>query len=246
MQAQSQTACRNGESVDKSGGGEREVKQQRAAASSGKRSRLAVYTLTHTHTHSHTLTHTHTHSLSLSAPCAAGHALCALYTDGAVPLYKATIVPRGNALGMVTQLPEDDTNSITKQEMLARLVVCMGGRAAEEKVFGAKDVTSGEWLCACVCACVCVCVHFVVYFPLHSFVHTFHSFSFSCSPSPSPRSPLVFFFLCTGASSDVSQATQIARAMVMKYAMSDKVWLFCCMQVAVPWSAACMACAPVC
>ena len=73
----------------------------------------------------------------------AGHALCALYAEGAVPVYKATIVPRGNALGMVTQLPEDDTNSLTRQQMMARMIVAMGGRAAEEKIFGKDNVTSG-------------------------------------------------------------------------------------------------------
>lgn len=45
---------------------------------------------------------------------------------------------------MVTQLPEDDTNSLTRQEMMARLVVAMGGRAAEEKIFGRDNVTSGK------------------------------------------------------------------------------------------------------
>lgn len=65
-------------------------------------------------------------------------------TLGADPVYKATIVPRGQALGMVTQLPEDDRNSMTRQEMLARLVVCMGGRAAEEIIFGADHITSGR------------------------------------------------------------------------------------------------------
>jgi len=69
---------------------------------------------------------------------------------------------------MVTQLPEDDTNSMTRQQMVARLVVAMGGRAAEEKIFGKEEVTSG-------------------------------------------------------ASSDVQQATMLAKTMVMKYAMSDKV-----------------------
>lgn len=44
---------------------------------------------------------------------------------------------------MVTQLPEDDTNSLTRQQMMARLVVAMGGRAAEEKIFGKNAVTSG-------------------------------------------------------------------------------------------------------
>jgi len=81
---------------------------------------------------------------SWPTPTLSGHALCALYATGAVPVYKATIVPRGNALGMVTQLPEDDTNSLTRQEMMARMVVAMGGRAAEEKIFGYDNVTSGR------------------------------------------------------------------------------------------------------
>lgn len=79
----------------------------------------------------------------LTAYHEAGHALCALFAEGAVPVYKATIVPRGKALGMVTQLPEDDTNSVTRREMVSRLVVCMGGRAAEERIFGRDHVTSG-------------------------------------------------------------------------------------------------------
>lgn len=98
-----------------------------------------------------------------------GHALVALYTDGAHPVHKATVVPRGVALGMVMQLPEsDDETSITRRQLLAKLDVAMGGRAAEELIFGAADVT-------------------------------------------------------TGASSDLEQATRLARAMVTKYGMSDLV-----------------------
>ena len=61
-----------------------------------------------------------------------GHALVAVLTEGATPVYKATIVPRGGALGMVTQLPDKDEVHMTFQQMLARLDVCMGGRVAEE------------------------------------------------------------------------------------------------------------------
>jgi ATP-dependent metalloprotease len=108
------------------------------------------------------------HLVQCTAYHEGGHALCAMYTEGAIPLYKATIVPRGNALGMVVQLPEDDTNSATLKEYEARLVVCMGGRAAEERIYGKENTTSG-------------------------------------------------------ASSDLEQATRIARAMVTRYGFSDKV-----------------------
>lgn len=61
-----------------------------------------------------------------------GHAIVALRTDGAMPLHKATITPRGNSLGMVTQLPDKDETSVSLRQMRARLDVCMGGRVAEE------------------------------------------------------------------------------------------------------------------
>jgi len=73
----------------------------------------------------------------------AGHALVATLTEGADPIHKATIMPRGSSLGMVTQLPEGDQTSQSKREMLARMDVCMGGRVAEELIFGPDNVTSG-------------------------------------------------------------------------------------------------------
>eukprot|EP00472_Partenskyella_glossopodia_P013280 CAMPEP_0197531648 /NCGR_PEP_ID=MMETSP1318-20131121/36488_1 /TAXON_ID=552666 /ORGANISM="Partenskyella glossopodia, Strain RCC365" /LENGTH=708 /DNA_ID=CAMNT_0043087937 /DNA_START=88 /DNA_END=2214 /DNA_ORIENTATION=+ len=107
-------------------------------------------------------------SRRLTAYHEGGHAIVAMHTDGAHPVHKATIMPRGNALGMVFQLPAGDQTSVTRKQLIAEMDVCMGGRAAEEMVFGRDNVT-------------------------------------------------------TGASSDMRRATQIARAMVLKYGMSDKV-----------------------
>ncbi|KAI0336498.1 ATP-dependent metallopeptidase Hfl [Cubamyces sp. BRFM 1775] len=72
-----------------------------------------------------------------------GHALVALYTEGAMPLHKVTCVPRGHALGITSQLPQDDRYSISLKEYLAEIDVCMGGRVAEELVYGPENVTSG-------------------------------------------------------------------------------------------------------
>eukprot|EP00775_Hariotina_reticulata_P001558 gene1558-1898_t len=67
----------------------------------------------------------------------------ALAVPGASPVHKATIVPRGHALGMVTQVGREDEFSINRQQMLARILVSMGGTVAEELVFGRDQVSSG-------------------------------------------------------------------------------------------------------
>jgi len=97
-----------------------------------------------------------------------GHALVALNVSATDPVHKATIIPRGRALGMVMQLPEEDQLSMTKEQMESRLAILMGGRIAEELIFGKDKVTSG-------------------------------------------------------ASSDIQQATRIARAMVTQWGYSDKL-----------------------
>merc|ERR1719473_264156 len=107
-------------------------------------------------------------NLQLTAYHEGGHALVALKTPGAMPIHKATIMPRGDALGMVSYLPEKDQMNLSRQQMLAHIDVYMGGRIAEEIIFGAEQVT-------------------------------------------------------TGASSDLQQATSMARNMVTRYGMSESL-----------------------
>ncbi|MCC3862191.1 ATP-dependent zinc metalloprotease FtsH [Pseudemcibacter aquimaris] len=102
----------------------------------------------------------------LTAYHEAGHALVALHCPASDPIHKATIIPRGRALGMVMRLPEHDQLSKSREKMHADLAVAMGGRVAEEIIFGYDKVTSG-------------------------------------------------------ASSDISYATKMARAMVTQWGMSD-------------------------
>ena len=97
-----------------------------------------------------------------------GHALLALNVPATDPVHKATIIPRGRALGMVMQLPERDQLSMSYEQMTSRLTILMGGRMAEELIFGKDKITSG-------------------------------------------------------ASSDIDQATRLARAMVTKWGFSDKL-----------------------
>jgi len=98
----------------------------------------------------------------------AGHAIVALNEPASDPIHKATIIPRGRALGMVMRLPERDNYSYHRDKMYANLAVSMGGRVAEEVVFGYDKVSSG-------------------------------------------------------ASSDISYATNLARDMVTRWGMSDEL-----------------------
>ena len=72
-----------------------------------------------------------------------GHALVSLLTEGAVPLHKVTILPRGPALGFTSMVPEKDELSQSKKQLLAAIDVAMGGRVAEELLLGPDDYTTG-------------------------------------------------------------------------------------------------------
>jgi ATP-dependent metalloprotease len=73
----------------------------------------------------------------------AGHALVSLYTPGSNELHKVTIIPRGVALGVTHYLPEMDAVSRNYKQYMAHVDTCMGGRAAEEAVYGVEHVSSG-------------------------------------------------------------------------------------------------------
>lgn len=92
----------------------------------------------------------------------AGHALMALFTKGADPLYKVTIMPRGLTLGVTHMLPEMDQVSMSKAQMIARIDVAMGGKVAEEIIYGLENVTSG-----CAVVCFPACFHFI-YLPANA------------------------------------------------------------------------------
>ncbi|MDQ0474448.1 ATP-dependent zinc metalloprotease FtsH [Labrys wisconsinensis] len=79
----------------------------------------------------------------LTAYHEAGHAIVGLNVPAGVPVHKATIIPRGRALGMVKFLPEGDRYSMKYKEYTSQLAVAMGGRVAEEMIFGHENVTSG-------------------------------------------------------------------------------------------------------
>ena len=79
----------------------------------------------------------------LTAYHEAGHAVVAAYSPASDPIHKATIIPRGRALGMVMRLPEGDRVSMAKDKLFADLRVACGGRIAEEMIFGKEKVTTG-------------------------------------------------------------------------------------------------------
>lgn len=104
----------------------------------------------------------------LTAYHEAGHAVVGLNVPQHDPIHKATIIPRGRALGLVLSLPERDQLTVTITKFKSKIAMAMGGRVAEEIIFGEENITSG-------------------------------------------------------AASDIQQATQLARAMVTQYGMSDKL-----------------------
>ena len=79
----------------------------------------------------------------LTAYHEAGHAVVALHCPASDPIHKATIIPRGRALGMVMRLPEGDRISLARDQIYADLRVACGGRIAEELIFGEERVTTG-------------------------------------------------------------------------------------------------------
>jgi len=79
----------------------------------------------------------------LTAYHEAGHAIVAIHEEESDPIHKATIIPRGRALGLVMRLPEGDRISMSRAKLKADLSVAMGGRIAEEMIFGEEQVTTG-------------------------------------------------------------------------------------------------------
>jgi cell division protease FtsH len=80
---------------------------------------------------------------ALTAYHEAGHAVVGLYVPQHDPIHKATIIPRGRALGLVMSLPERDQLSVTKTKYTSKIAMAMGGKVAEELKFGPDNVTSG-------------------------------------------------------------------------------------------------------
>ncbi|EPS62673.1 hypothetical protein M569_12115 [Genlisea aurea] len=82
-------------------------------------------------------------SKSLVAYHEVGHAICGTLTPGHDPVQKVTLIPRGQARGLTWFIPADDPTLISKQQLFARIVGGLGGRAAEEVIFGESEVTTG-------------------------------------------------------------------------------------------------------
>ncbi|KAL9279536.1 ATP-dependent zinc metalloprotease FTSH 6 [Arabidopsis thaliana] len=72
-----------------------------------------------------------------------GHAICATLTEGHDPVQKVTLVPRGQARGLTWFLPGEDPTLVSKQQLFARIVGGLGGRAAEDVIFGEPEITTG-------------------------------------------------------------------------------------------------------
>ena len=83
------------------------------------------------------------HEKLLTAYHESGHTLVGFFTGACDPLYKVTIMPRGHALGITSSLPAMDQVSLTKEQCIARIDMWMGGKIAEELIFGADRVTTG-------------------------------------------------------------------------------------------------------
>lgn len=79
----------------------------------------------------------------LTAYHEAGHALAAVHCKASDPIHKLTIVPRGRSLGMLLRLPEKDELSMSRDKLEANMIVAMGGRLAEEIIFGKNKITTG-------------------------------------------------------------------------------------------------------
>jgi len=80
---------------------------------------------------------------TLTAYHEAGHALVAFKSDGAYPVHKVTIIPRGRSLGVTSFIPEKDEYSRSYKQLTAQLAVLFGGRLAEEIKFGKENITTG-------------------------------------------------------------------------------------------------------
>jgi cell division protease FtsH len=72
-----------------------------------------------------------------------GHAIVGFFVPDSDPIHKATIIPRGRALGLVMRLPENDRVSMSRTKLLSDIKIAMGGRIAEELIFGYDKVTTG-------------------------------------------------------------------------------------------------------